>query len=728
MKTNYILIAILTFLLINPLVSLTAQEWTLTNPYPTFYDLRGVSFPSPDTGYVVGNNSLFLRTFDGGETWEKLSFPFSGIQINNINFLTNNRGYIASGHTIYATFDAGETWDYSTFAIWGDIRQTYFFNDTIGFAIGDYSIIAKTINSGESWQLISYTSQGEIIFNDIQFTNPETGYIVGQAGFFPPTPVCRRSDDGGDTWTDIEVPGEIDYVRGLAVIGPDEFWIGAGNTFNNPAIGWDAKVYHTTDGGETWTAHNVGISNRLKSGIERIKFFNSYEGRILNANHIYSTFDGGQTWEDRSLFGNENQRWEFESFSWPNHQTCILAGLGPTIIKTADGGITYNSLVQGHTNSLWSIHFTDSIHGCVGGLNSLGTVIYFTNDAGDTWHKAEIDTIPYGSRVFALGFSTPSIGWGAGKGSHLYKTTDGGESWTDTSTGFDYWLRLMSIPDSQNIYLGSTDGYVVKSSDQGNTWVDVSPMIQNHTVEGGFAFPDSITGYIALENNSTGTGKIIKTVNGGSTWENLDYGDTQTLVCMSFADKQTGIISLSNKKLLVTHDGGITWIESEINPPFSITYLKMFDLMTGVASIAGDYLAVTYDGGITFETVYEGFLAWDWVVNFSYFHDVNKGWGCGANGMIMRYDAYTTGIDTEGQNTNENKLESLFFPNPSTGELFILNPNYTSLTIVNMDGKLIKAYENNSGNKIDISGLIPGLYIVTVYSETSIRQQKLIKH
>jgi len=732
MKTQSFLSLFFIAILINVSAIVFAQNWALLNPKPTQIGLWDVDFPSPDTGYIVGNNSLLMRTIDGGETWEDLEFPAPGTQLRNINFINNNKGFIAYDNIIYTSHDAGETWEIVNVDILTGLWETYFYNDTIGFAFGYYCAIAKTVDGGESWEKLNFSIAEDHVYDAIGFANEQTGYVVGRSTFIGNEPICRRTDDGGETWVDIEVSGRIEFIKGLSVLGPDELWIGAGNGIYNPdTMGVDALVFNTVDGGESWNTHVIGISNSGHA-IEDIEFINQNEGRVLNINRLYTTSDGGESWKSYYTHGTDNQFWRFSAFSCLDTQTIYFAGDGPTLVKTTDAGENFSSLVEGQTNALSCIYFTDTLHACIGSRKSFGgtSKLFYTGDGGENWQEAEIDTSNYSMNIYDLGFSTPETGWAVGNGIGPYKTIDGGMSWAYSPTGFEYWLKEISMPDLQHIYIADLSARVIKSADQGNSWTDVSPEINDFRLQGGIDFPDNTTGYMALtDSDNLEIGKLLKTVDGGISWTEVDYGYDCNLMSISFINAETGLISLDNEKVLVTIDGGESWAESEIDMPSKIRYLQMFDETKAVATNGEDYLAQTYDGGITFETIYTtGYVTWPYSDNHYFFLDETKGWACGKNGMIMRYDATTTGIVPFGQNLTEIAPENVFFPNPSNGEINILDPNYTSLTIVDMDGKLIKAFDSNSGEKIDISGLKPGLYIVTVYSKTSVRQQKLVKH
>lgn len=730
MKTTFYPMVLLIAVLLSTLTGIHAQTWTTLNPKPTYETLWDVSFPSPDTGYVAGNNSTIFRTTDGGQNWEKLLFPTPDWQIRGINFISNNTGFITREDGVYKTTDAGESWEFVDIDIITGLEKTWFLNDTVGFAFGFYSALAKTIDGGESWEVLGFSFNEENYYDAIGFADLQTGYIVGKKKFTGEAPVCRRTDDGGQTWTDVEVSNRIETVKGLAVLGPDELWIGAGNSFPNPdTIGADALAFHSVDGGATWQTHVIGLSH-TSLGIEGIEFLNPDEGRILNRNHLYTTEDGGLTWSDTYQNGTENQYWVFSAFACLHDQLIYFVGDGPTLVKTTDLGSTFMSLIDGPTSSFSSICFTDSLHGCVGGYKQFGfgPSAFYTEDGGDSWFEASFDTSMYSSQVFDIEFLNTQIGWAVGYTTSPYKTIDGGKNWAYTPTGFDDWFREISIPDQQHIFIAANNGKVIRSTDQGNSWHDISPGIPNYQLQGGFTFISPTTGYLALFDNIKETGKLIKTIDGGTTWFDVYYGYDDPLASLSFSDTDHGVISLSSGEVLITTDGGSTWAVAEIANPAPVDYLKLFDETNGVATIGDHFVAQTHDGGLTFEIIYTGMNGWPEFWRNSFFIDENTGWSCGRGGMIRKYISNTTAISENEYPNSGNEKVLHFYPNPTTGEIWIDNDDVKVVTIFDLSGKQIETISNNESGFCDLSNLESGIYILQIEDAGGIKSAKVIKH
>ena len=98
------------------------ETWQEAN-FPDVDDgaLRALSFPTPDTGWCVGNNWLnidscyILNTFDGGKNWELVDHPITDGMIRGVDFWSADSGFVygmaADTNFIMLTFDGGQNWE-----------------------------------------------------------------------------------------------------------------------------------------------------------------------------------------------------------------------------------------------------------------------------------------------------------------------------------------------------------------------------------------------------------------------------------------------------------------------------------------------------------------------------------------------------------------------------------------------------------------------------------------
>ncbi len=100
-----------------------------------------ISFPSRDVGYVsIEDFSIspvyFLKTTDGGATWQDKLFLTTYESEQGIGFVTPTLGWIGGwGNPTYQTTDGGDTWQ-SFGQAWPNINRFRFLSDTLGYAVG----------------------------------------------------------------------------------------------------------------------------------------------------------------------------------------------------------------------------------------------------------------------------------------------------------------------------------------------------------------------------------------------------------------------------------------------------------------------------------------------------------------------------------------------------------------------------------------------------------------
>jgi len=231
---------------------------------------------------------------------------------------------------------------------------------------------------------------------------------------------------------------------------------------------------------------------------------------------------------------------------------CVVGALG-TLILTADGGETWKGSVidEGILND---VQFIDRTTGWIAGKDE---TILRTNDGGSSWTLLAPSGFPTGEDIFKITFFGESTGYALGYHG-VYRTDDGGESWMNN------WLPAvpyrgawdMSFPDDRTGYLlGSqyTDpdpSILYRTTDGGASWsrVEGSKATILRTVL-AISFVDQMIGW-------AGGGVILKTTDGGETW--VTQVAAATIREFHFLSKDYGF-AVGGKTILRTHDGGSTW-------------------------------------------------------------------------------------------------------------------------------------------------------------------------
>jgi hypothetical protein len=143
----------------------------------------------------------------------------------------------------------------------------------------------------------------------------------------------------------------------------------------------------------------------------------------------------------------------------------------------------------------------------------------FTSDGGNTW-STKLKTTNY---LISIYFISPSIGWAIARSNNtIFKTTDGGDTWTEQSID-------ASFPLSSLYFISSQKGWIIagneifKTNDGGSTWH--KQIWAGYTYLNDIAFTSETDGWII-----GGNGLILKTTDGGGivSVENKDISHIPT--------------------------------------------------------------------------------------------------------------------------------------------------------------------------------------------------------
>ncbi len=251
---------------------------------------------------------------------------------------------------------------------------------------------------------------------------------------------------------------------------------------------------------------------------------------------------------------------------------CLLALTFATISDSRSQSCSWYVQRKPDSRIYPSIFFADTLHGWVGRFPLVRDGMLRTSDGGKTW-----DTVNFPIDIGVVGsisFVDSMIGWCIVPSlSTLYKSSDGGLTWTECYSGWYYKLvpGVMQFLDTLHGYaVGPDTTYNVtrtwRTIDGGRTWS--SNTIPNYDVSSYIQFIDQLTGWIA------GLG-IFKTTDGGVSWMKQTY-DSATVGWgrggIYFVDSLHGwSCSKGNGWIIRTTDGGESWVNQfDINQPNGI--------------------------------------------------------------------------------------------------------------------------------------------------------------
>lgn len=198
--------------------------------YANGYTLHNIYFYNQYFGWALGSNGIFLRTINGGASWQ-VSYP-SFQWAWGMDFVSPNVGWYGDGYSGYIrkTTDGGLTWQCKSVPSYSTMFDINFINQNIGWAVGADGNILKSNNGGESWD--NQYSSVSYELEDVEFKNEYEGWIVGLGG------IVLHTNDGGLTW----MPQGSNTTENLFAL-----------SFCNSQIGWIAGdhglILKTDNGG-----------------------------------------------------------------------------------------------------------------------------------------------------------------------------------------------------------------------------------------------------------------------------------------------------------------------------------------------------------------------------------------------------------------------------------------------------------------------------------------------
>ncbi|MDD4332932.1 MAG: YCF48-related protein [Patescibacteria group bacterium] len=159
----------------------------------------------------------------------------------------------------------------------------------------------------------------------------------------------------------------------------------------------------------------------------------------------------------------------------------------------------------------------------------------------------------------------------AAVGNRVYKSTDCTRSWTQSYYDNDLMVKIVSIAvdpyNSKNVYIGTSRGEIIKSSDKGVSWQTVV-RLDNEIRKIVISSHDSRIIFAATADDG-----IFRSYDSGANWVSLaealkDFNSSVNFRDMSLSKSEKGFIYLaSNYGLLKSTNNGDTWSKIELITP-----------------------------------------------------------------------------------------------------------------------------------------------------------------
>ncbi len=423
---------------------------------------------------------------------------------------------------------------------------------------------------------------------------------------------------------------------------------------------------------------------------------------------------------DDTYFLNADTGWAvtlYSSYGGVYHQWA-------TVIKTTDGGNTWQTMLDSGTEEFRDIAFLNAQTGYIGTLenNNYGhngfpgdtSVLYQTHDGGATWAAVTNLPGPDYAGICGMRVIDDSTLYAVGRyfgPAGFYKTTDAGNTWTYTDmsayasglvdvyffnadTGFVCGAIGYDTQEGQFMsYTTGQSGIILYTTNGGNTW-----QVNHITGRTGelcwkMSFPSRLVGYASIETFNTSPADsqyCLKTTDGGLSWHDV-FVCQQPGPYLGFDEQGIGFINDS-----------VGWVGGRNYEP----------------GLSPTYTYKTTDGGSTWNADNFG-------SNINRFRFLSDSLAYFSGSTIYKYSSQPV---TFIASDSILPIQATLYPNPANTILTVKGEPVGEVSLFDVRGELVACVKHPLNNQIDVSSFAPGTYVVQIEINGKIGAAKWIKY
>lgn len=595
--TNFLILVVAVLLTTEVVL---AQTWRLAAE-GTFSSFNDIFFVSTTTGFAASTSGAIYKSTDAGLTWERKE-SFTTASIKSLYFINESVGYAGGANRyLLKTVDGGENWVLDSVMTIpdaaGGIEALYFSDANNGWILASTSSAGwalRTTDGGANWTLnLTVAKQ----LNAMSFSEANKGIIVGKdvATLYYTT--------NGSNWILAPTPslGGFTYTRS------DVRAVYMVNSTTAYATGWGSAAaglqpsihLKTTDGGASWTYMTQLEENRTYENMWGIHFKDAMNGVAVGGasrgSVVVRTSDGGQNWVpipapfgstiygiygigdklwidgNAGLIATSNdfgENWELLTpipsatiygLAFPSSSVGYAAGFDGVLIKSTDGGMNWKGgylTVGFRTLNINDIYFLNED---VGYAAHSYRMVAKTTDGGETWSAIIPDTLSVVVSSQGVHFVDERLGFVVGKLATgvdiIYRTTDGGSSWTEQTNLVSKTIQKVAFANENNGIAVAEGLKAVYTTNSGINWTQS----QFLNVPSALA-ASNLRSVVFLNSNeavAVGDKIILKTNDGGANFQYIETGASVLLYSVVF--RNDTVYASGKGEVWMSADMGNNW-------------------------------------------------------------------------------------------------------------------------------------------------------------------------
>ena len=396
-------------------------------------------------------------------------------------------------------------------------------NTRDGNGAADNALAVATDSQNGEWMQLGWTQTNGPYGGEIRalHATPEGVVFVGTegAGIF-------RSTDGGDTWSPVNTG--LSYDRGEGFM-PVNAFVHKGNSLY---AGTSGGLYISTNGGDSWRRMT---HDRKYSGVN---------GALIINNCLYiSTFEDGVWYTD-----DNGDSWVPINDGLENLRIRELAAMGTTLFAGTHNGAFRRRASENSWTPINAGFTAQPIN--VDAINK--AIIESGSD------PLPISMFPSGLRIDSLAVMGDALYMGLYTGGDhgLFRSDDEGDSWTRiTAESMENSFEALAVSGTM-LYASTYGSGVFRSSDGGDSWTEVNNGLTNQTVSALLAVSEK-TVFAGTD------GGVFRSTDSGNSWLEANTGLTNTGIGDLAVVGQTIYADLG-ERLVRSDNAGKSWIPVNI--------------------------------------------------------------------------------------------------------------------------------------------------------------------